>query len=181
MCSVVEMNFCECVRKLIRSVSLGVILCTHSCVCIVFVHAASNTKWTSITPVTAGGKCDLLRHSYCFIFFWVEDVKDYTASLFLLSVWPFIPILTSKTPLCFPQTLFRLPSVLDGHLIHLTNWKDKYSSVECEAHASPLTQTGDEGKVFLTAQLRWTHALKVSHSTKEEDTYTVHFYLENYA
>ncbi|KAK2837494.1 hypothetical protein Q5P01_014706 [Channa striata] len=41
----------------------------------------------------------------------------------------------------------------DGHLIHLTSWKDKYSLVECEAPASPLTQTGDEGKVSLFAEL----------------------------
>lgn len=39
------------------------------------------------------------------------------------------------------------PALRDGHLIHLTSWKDKYSLVECEAPASPLTQTGDEEKV----------------------------------
>lgn len=50
---------------------------------------------------------------------------------------------------------FPLPSLRDGHLIHLTSWKDKYSLVESEAPASPLTQTGDEGKVSpLRAELR---------------------------
>lgn len=48
-----------------------------------------------------------------------------------------------------PPSLTR-PFLLDGYLIHLTSWKDKYSLVECEAPASSLTQTRDEGKVSLS-------------------------------
>lgn len=62
---------------------------------------------------------------------------------------PLTSLSLSNSPSSFP-----LPSLRDGHLIHLTSWKDKYSLVECEAPASPLTQTGDEGKVSLSAELR---------------------------
>lgn len=56
-----------------------------------------------------------------------------------------------------------LPSLWDGHLIHLTSWKDKYSLVECEAPASLLMQTGDEEKV---SPLRRAQTPKCLHSNR---------------
>lgn len=73
----------------------------------------------------------------------------------------------------FHKTFARLslsPSLWDGHLIHLTSWKDKYSSVQCEAPASPLTQTGDEGKVSLFIELRCPNALMMSSTQTDTDT-----------
>lgn len=50
-------------------------------------------------------------------------------------------VLTTRSNSASPS--LPLSSPQDGHLIPLTSWKDKYSSVECEAPASPLIQTGD--------------------------------------
>ena len=80
-----------------------------------------------------------------------------------LSPWPHLSPSNSLSP-SFPLTSLR-----DGHLIHLTSWKDKYSLVECEAPASPLTQTGDEGKVSLSAELRCPDALIKSSSQPDTD------------
>lgn len=50
-------------------------------------------------------------------------------------------VLTTRSNSTSPS--LPLSSPQDGHLIPLTSWKDKYSSVECKAPASTLTQTGD--------------------------------------
>lgn len=102
---------------------------------------------------TACGKCDLLSHSRCFVF---PQMSLQRSSIFLLLCGPFKPVaflhhftFPSQT---FPSLLPPHPSLWDGHLIHLTSWKDKYSLVECEAPASPLMQTRDVEKVSFSAK-----------------------------
>lgn len=190
MRSVSEMNFCECVRELISSVCcMYVVVCARAfviarvCALLFFLHVSHppplREDKVTIIFVTAGGKCDLLSHSYCFIFFKVFVGKHLSAprplSALSLSVAHFLYEKKKKEEILHPLTSlsdslspsFTLPSLQDGHLIHLTSWKDKYSLVECEAPASPLTQTGDEGKVSLSAELRRPKCLnKVFHSTR---------------
>lgn len=185
MRSVFEMNFCECVRKLISSVCLRVVVCA----CAFVIARVSPGVWVfaclapppvrgdkvTVVFVSAGGKCDLLSHSYCLI---LEDVKHLStprplSALRLCGIFP--PLKLSPSPHLSlslsdsPSPSFPLPSLRDGHLIHLTSWKDKYSLVECEAPASPLTQTGDEGKVSLAAELRRPNALIKSSTQPDTD------------
>lgn len=159
--------------------------CTCVCACVrgFFLHVSHppplREDKVTIIFVTAGGKCDLLSHSYCFIFFKVFVGKHPSAprplSALSLSVAHFLykkrkkilHPLTSLSDSLSPS--FTLPSLQDGHLIHLTSWKDKYSLVECEAPASPLTQTGDEGKVSLSAELRRPNALIKSSTQPDTD------------
>lgn len=84
MRSVFEMNFCKCVRKLISSVFLHAVECARAfviaCVCAsesflffsffcMFHPPPVRDDKVTIIFVTAGGKCVLLSHSYCFRFF----------------------------------------------------------------------------------------------------------------
>lgn len=90
MRSVSEMNFCECVRKLISSVCcMYVVVCARAfviarvCALLFFLHVSHppplREDKVTIIFVTAGGKCDLLSHSYCFIFFKVFVGKHLSA------------------------------------------------------------------------------------------------------
>lgn len=63
-----------------------------------------------------------------------------------------------------------LSSPQDGHLIHLTSWKDKYSSVECEAPASPAHTDRRRGE---SLPLSWAQTAKVLiKSSTQPDTDT---------
>lgn len=179
------MNFRERVRQLIGSayefVFLRVCVCVHLCMS----HPPTRDDKVPIIFVTAGGKCDLLSHSYAvfFVSLLVAVAKErsiiHPHTLSVLSPWhisskvspsPHLSLSLELPFVSFPLSpLPPLPSPWDGHLIHLTSWKDKYSLVECEAPASPLTQTGDEGKVSLSAELRRPSALIKSSTQPDTD------------
>lgn len=88
-----------------------------------------------------------------FLLFHFALDEDNSIFFWSLSPWHISSATFSPSPHLFLLNFFSPPhpppSQQDGHLIHLTSWKDKYSLVEYEAPASSLTQTGDEEKVSL--------------------------------